>query len=124
MWKIKQTITISKYTHGQVVACVFIASLTLYFNMFQHVSMNVLFWYMYVSLKNITSEGKELVGCDRATLFLIDTANQTIWAKVVDGMNAIVLPIGVGIAGQAASGESGTIINIKDAYLDDRFNSR
>jgi hypothetical protein len=75
-------------------------------------------------LKNITSEGKELVGCDRATLFLIDTANQTIWAKVVDGMNAIVLPIGVGIAGQAASGKSGTIINIKDAYLDDRFNSR
>ena len=84
--------------------------------------MNVLFWY--ISLKNITSEGKELVGCDRATLFLIDATNQTIWAKVVDGMNAIVLPIGVGIAGQAASGESGTIINIKDAYLDDRFNSR
>ena len=35
-----------------------------------------------------------------------------------------VILIGVGIAGQAASGESGTIINIKDAYLDDRFNSR
>ena len=37
-------------------------------------------------------------------------------------MKAIVLPIGVGIAGQSAE-NNGNVINIKDAYLDDRFNS-
>jgi hypothetical protein len=41
---------------------------------------------------------------------------------VIDGMKAIVLPIGVGIAGQSAE-NNGNVINIKDAYLDDRFNS-
>ena len=37
-------------------------------------------------------------------------------------MKAIVLPIGVGIAGQSAE-NNGNVINIKDAYLDDRFSS-
>ena len=54
--------------------------------------------------------------------FYFFKANKTIFAKVIDGMKAIVLPIGVGIAGQSAE-NNGNVINIKDAYLDDRFNS-
>ena len=49
------------------------------------------------------------------------TETPTLWAKVVDGLAAIRLPVGVGIVGMSA--KSGEIINIPDAYKDDRFNS-
>lgn len=75
----------------------------------------------YTYLKNITSEARELVGCDRGTLFVVDERNNKLWAKVIDGMSAIQLPIGVGIAGMAAA-NGGTVINIPDAYSDERFN--
>ena len=76
----------------------------------------------YAYLKSITNEARELVGCDRGTLFVVDEMSQTLWAKVIDGMSAIRLPIGVGIAGMAAL-DGGTQINIPDAYQDKRFNS-
>ena len=69
------------------------------------------------------TEARELVGSDRSTLFLIDKSGDTpmLWAKVIDGMAAIRLPVGVGIVGMSARSEE--IINIPDAYKDDRFNS-
>ena len=69
------------------------------------------------------TEARGLLGSDRCTLFLIDKSAETptLWAKVVDGLAAIRLPVGVGIVGMSA--KSGEIINIPDAYKDDRFNS-
>ena len=77
----------------------------------------------YNYLKTLMTEARELVGSDRSTLFLIDKSGDTpmLWAKVIDGMAAIRLPVGVGIVGMSARSEE--IINIPDAYKDDRFNS-
>ena len=70
------------------------------------------------------TEARELIGTDRSTLFLIDRTDADkpmLWAKVIDGMSAIRLPVGVGIVGMSA--QSGDVINIPNAYEDDRFNS-
>lgn len=64
---------------------------------------------------------RELVACDRSTLFLVDQVTNTLWAKVIDGMAPIRLKIGVGIVGASAALRQ--VINIPDAYNDDRFNS-
>jgi len=66
-------------------------------------------------------EARELVAADRSTLFMVDASNQTLWAKVVDGMAPIRLPIGVGVVGSSA--ELQQVVNITDAYLDSRFSN-
>ena len=66
-------------------------------------------------------EARELVAADRSTLFMVDVSNQTLWAKVVDGMAPIRLPIGVGVVGSSA--ELQQVVNITDAYLDSRFSN-
>ena len=75
------------------------------------------FFFLYF---NCTT-ARELVACDRSTLFLVDQVTNTLWAKVIDGMAPIRLKIGVGIVGASAALRQ--VINIPDAYNDDRFNS-
>lgn len=59
---------------------------------------------------------------DRSTLFLVDDEKGEIWSKIAQGtqLREIRLPIGKGIAGWVA--QSGRALNIRDAYLDPRFN--
>jgi len=78
-----------------------------------------------------------LTRCDRSSLFLCRghkdrkylisrlfdvTAESTVEEAVKPLEEAIIIPFGVGIAGNAAS--SGEIINIEDAYKDSRFNRK
>ena len=72
-------------------------------------------------LKIINQEARDIVGCDRATLFLVDAFAKVVFAKVVEGMPPIRVPFGVGFAGSAAEG-GGILINVTDAYDDERFN--
>ena len=72
-------------------------------------------------LKIINQEARDIVGCDRATLFLVDASAKVVFAKVVEGMPPIRVPFGVGFAGSAAEG-GGILINVVDAYDDERFN--
>ena len=70
-----------------------------------------------------------LVNADKSSLFLMEgsednpvlisrlfdvTENSTVEEAIHDDNEAITIPVGVGIAGQAA--QTGTIINIEDAY--------
>jgi len=59
---------------------------------------------------------------DRSTLFLVNPQRNEIWSKVLLGDESleIRLPIGKGIAGLVA--KTGQVINIADAYQDNRFN--
>jgi len=67
----------------------------------------------------MTRATTRLLGCDRATVFLVDHERGEVWSKVALGAAEIRLPIGRGIAGTVAA--SGEVVNIPDAYADPRF---
>ncbi len=73
-------------------------------------------------LRIIAEATTQLLDADRATIFLVDIDRGELWSKVAlgTGVGEIRLPVGVGIAGTVA--ETGTTINIPDAYADPRFN--
>lgn len=70
----------------------------------------------------ITDIGKQLIGCDRCSLFLVDKGEMWTVVKTKDltGNIQIRLPIGTGVAGHAA--QTGTRLNIHDAYESPYFN--
>jgi signal transduction histidine kinase len=69
----------------------------------------------------IMEKACELMMADRASLFLVSEDRKQLWSKVLEGGEAeeIRLNIGEGIAGWVAL--SGEVVNIADAYIDDRF---
>jgi phosphoserine phosphatase RsbU/P len=66
----------------------------------------------------IVDAATSLVHADRTSLFIVE--GDQLWTRIAQGRDAITLPIGRGIAGTVA--DTGEIINIPDAYADDRFN--
>ncbi|MBM75227.1 MAG: adenylate/guanylate cyclase domain-containing protein [Proteobacteria bacterium] len=64
----------------------------------------------------------DILNADRCTIFLHDPDSSELWSKVASGLETkeIRFPDHLGIAGTVFT--SGEIINIKDAYADDRFN--
>src|SRR5687768_4009665 len=74
-----------------------------------------------VLLPLILYEASKVVEADRCSLFILDRERDELWSKVAQGSkNEIRLPLGSGIAGQVA--QTGALINIPDAYADERFN--
>ncbi|KAL7631814.1 UNVERIFIED_CONTAM: hypothetical protein RMT77_017877 [Armadillidium vulgare] len=83
-------------------------------------------------ITTIMTFAKSLVHADRASLFLLDNKNRELYARIFDiGSNSktenqevtkeeIRFPLGTGIAGIVA--QTGTGLNIEDAYSDSRFN--
>lgn len=71
-----------------------------------------------IILENATNS----IQADRGTLYLVDEMKGELWSKVAQGkdMVEIRLPVGKGLAGVVA--KTGEIINIPDAYADQRFN--
>jgi len=59
---------------------------------------------------------------DRSSLFLYDPGADELWSKVAQGLDSreIRFPAGKGLAGHTA--RSGEVLNIPDAYEDERFN--
>lgn len=59
--------------------------------------------------------------CDRTTMYLLDEDTATLVSRVVEGESSreIRLPVGVGLAGWVA--KSGQVLNLEDAYRDQRF---
>ncbi len=68
----------------------------------------------------IMTKARELVEAERCTLFLVDRLTGELWSKVADGTREIRIPMTKGIAGHVAS--TGQLVNIADAYEDERFN--
>lgn len=73
-------------------------------------------------LKTVAEEIKKVLDADRCTVFLLDRQRNELVSKVALGMGTQELrfPADKGLAGYAA--QMGEIINIKDAYKDERFN--
>ncbi|MFZ9889822.1 MAG: HD-GYP domain-containing protein, partial [Myxococcota bacterium] len=72
-------------------------------------------------LERILNEAKDIIACDRCSLFIVDHSTHELWSKIAQGSREeIRFPIGKGIAGQCAA--TGAPIVINDAYADARFN--
>ena len=73
-------------------------------------------------LELIAEQVRTILVCDRCSVFIMDRQTNELWSKVTLGLQhtEIRVPFGKGIVGHVAS--SGQIINIKDAYQDQRFN--
>mmetsp|Transcript_25224 Transcript_25224/g.32910 ORF Transcript_25224/g.32910 Transcript_25224/m.32910 type:complete len:702 (-) Transcript_25224:144-2249(-) len=66
------------------------------------------------------TEFKNLVGCERASVFLADRTTKSLYLMPVESTKWIKLPMAEGIAGYTVS--QGVTLNIPDAYDDPRFN--
>ena len=60
------------------------------------------------------------MNAERCSLFLVDQEKQELSSKVAEGTEEIRFPISMGIAGYVAT--TGEVVNIPDAYKDQRFN--
>lgn len=75
-----------------------------------------------VLLRVIAEETKAAIQADRCSVFLYDKEKNELWSKVALGMDSeeIRFPADKGLAGHVV--KTGETINIKNAYVDDRFN--
>ena len=73
-------------------------------------------------IQRVVGMASEVMGAERASLFLLDRSAGELWSKVAQGEESreIRLPVGRGVAGWAASHDE--LVNIPDAYRDERFN--
>eukprot|EP00834_Sanchytrium_tribonematis_P001274 NODE_30_length_37342_cov_0.449507.p1 type:complete len:706 gc:universal NODE_30_length_37342_cov_0.449507:21671-23788(+) len=70
-------------------------------------------------IEAIMQAAKELLNCDRSTLFLLDKDRGDLWTKI--NQMDIRFNMNLGIAGYVCG--SGQLLNIPDAYQDARFNT-
>ncbi len=63
--------------------------------------------------------GRDLIGADRCTVWLLNPKTDSLWSKVAHGMERITIPTRQGIAGYVATHAEPLIIN--DPYNDGRF---
>lgn len=69
----------------------------------------------------ILTQAARVVEADRCSLFILDRDRGELWSKVAQGVGSeIRVAIGTGIAGAVA--QSGSVLNLADAYEDPRFN--
>lgn len=70
---------------------------------------------------DIVNKITEVLHVERSSLFLIDRGTRELWAKVAQKseLKEIRFPLGQGLAGHVA--ETGKVLNIKNAYEDERF---
>jgi adenylate cyclase len=73
-------------------------------------------------LKKIVQVTSKIVHADRSSLFLHDPRTDELWSLVAEGVDTreIRFPSGAGLAGHSFT--TGEVINIDDAYRDERFN--
>ena len=72
-------------------------------------------------LRLIMEKVTELMEADRSTLFLVSEDGRQLWSKVIQGSEVVEirLDVGEGVAGWVA--QTREIVNIPDAYADQRF---
>ncbi len=71
-------------------------------------------------LRGLVELCSQAVDAERCTVYVVDHEKKQLWARVAQRMaTEIRLPLGQGLAGQAAL--TGETINVTDAYADARF---
>lgn len=68
----------------------------------------------------VVNTGCDVLDCDRVSIFLYDPKKEELFIRMARGVDSIRFPADKGIAGAAAQGRC--VVNVPDAYADDRFN--
>ncbi len=71
-------------------------------------------------LAQVTAAARELLGAERASVWLFDPASETLHVEVATDLPPLRLPLGVGLVGACARDRA--VINVPDCYADPRFN--
>jgi adenylate cyclase len=73
-------------------------------------------------IKGIVAKVKAILNCDRASFFVLDRESNELWSMEATGtgLKEIRFPASAGLAGHTA--RSNAVLNITDAYEDQRFN--
>lgn len=71
-------------------------------------------------LGQVIDAAREVLNADRGTVFLYEAETNELVIRVGTGVDAIRVPADKGIVGECA--QTRTIINVPDAYADERFN--
>jgi len=71
------------------------------------------------AMEKIVNTICDLLSCDRATVFILDRVNEILWSTVAKGQVTIRIPYNKGLAGAVVMNDE--LVNIKNAYLDPRF---
>jgi len=71
-------------------------------------------------LRRIEAASLSVLDCERATVFLYDSAGHELYSKVATGVEGIRFSAELGICGEAV--RSRKTVNVPDAYEDPRFN--
>jgi HD-GYP domain-containing protein (c-di-GMP phosphodiesterase class II) len=74
-----------------------------------------------VQLELMNQLARQLVVCDRCSLWLVDSAKGEYWTKVAHGVKELRIPKGTGMISEAI--EAGHPLIVPDAYADPHFNS-
>jgi len=73
--------------------------------------------------ETVITDGHHLVNAERATLWMVDKEKRKLWSRVATGTEGIIdAPIEGSLVGECVS--KGELINVADAYEDDRFNPK
>jgi len=73
------------------------------------------------AIERIVDETCECLDCDRATTFIYDSMREELWSKSAKGSNETIrVPVNRGIVGHVFT--KGEVLNIPNAYIDERFN--
>lgn len=71
---------------------------------------------------HVMRDGKELFGAERASLFMLCEETNELWSQVATGVKGIIkVNADDGIIGACVKG--GELVNVPNAYEDDRFNA-
>ena len=71
-------------------------------------------------LSEVVDAAREVLGADRATVFLYDEPGNELVVRVGTGLEHIRIPANKGIVGESA--QTRQVINVPDCYADERFN--
>lgn len=73
------------------------------------------------AMERIVDETCECLECDRASVFMLDEQNEELWTKAAKGTTKTIrIPMKTGIGGSVL--QEGKVVNIMNAYADERFN--
>lgn len=67
----------------------------------------------------ISDKAKEIIGADRCSVFILDSDMNQLWTTIADGVERIVVPFDMGLAGHTIRTQKPILEN--DAYANPNF---
>ena len=115
----RQSLLYQESAHGRQVAERSLASLSEFLNLSDASALGKGIEHL---IEQVVHTASRVMEADRATLFLLDRANDELWSMVAEDeeRRQIRVPADAGLAGWVV--QNGRMLNVPDAYSDERFN--